>query len=306
MTEPKPPSYEQSQEGYGPTYPSAPYPPAGYSDPAYPPNAAYPPTAYSDTPYTPQGYGATKAPPPTHIHPIPVSSSDAETGGFTSRNFDNKAVRRLFIRKVYITLSIQLLVTFGITALVYFTAGVKNWVQNDGIWMYYVSYVVFLSTYIALVCCSSVRRKSPHNIIALSIFTLALSYMVAMITTFYDISSVLIAFGITCGITVGVTIFSMQTKFDFTLCGGFLFMFSLSLFIFGFIAIFTYSEILYTVYAWLGAVLFSLFLAYDTQLIMGGKRHELDPEEHIYGALTLYIDIVYIFLFILAIFGGKN
>ena len=39
---------------------------------------------------------------------------------------------------------------------------------------------------------------------------------------------------------------------------------------------------------------------------MGGKRYELDPEEYIYGALNLYIDVIYIFLFLLQIIGGSS
>ena len=48
------------------------------------------------------------------------------------------------------------------------------------------------------------------------------------------------------------------------------------------------------------------FLAYDTQMLVGGRKHELSPEEHIFGALQLYLDIVYIFIIILSFFGGKN
>ena len=55
--------------------------------------------------------------------------------------------------------------------------------------------------------------------------------------------SVLVALGITAGVTIGVTIFSIQTRFDFTGCGGFLFVASWGLFLFGFIAIFTYSQV---------------------------------------------------------------
>lgn len=47
------------------------------------------------------------------------------------------------------------------------------------------------------------------------------------------------------------------------------------------------------------------FLAYDTQLLMGGRKHELSPEEHIFAALQLYMDIVQIFLFILRILGRR-
>ena len=39
---------------------------------------------------------------------------------------------------------------------------------------------------------------------------------------------------------------------------------------------------------------------------MGGRKYELNPEEYVYGALILYIDIIYIFLFLLSIFGGSS
>ena len=55
-------------------------------------------------------------------------------------------------------------------------------------------------------------------------------------------------------------------------------------------------------YACLGAVLFGLYLVFDTQMMLGGKhKYSLSPEEYIYAALNLYIDIINIFLFILSI-----
>jgi protein lifeguard len=39
-------------------------------------------------------------------------------------------------------------------------------------------------------------------------------------------------------------------------------------------------------------------------MIMGGRKHDLNPEEYIVAALQLYLDVVMIFLFILSIFGG--
>lgn len=47
------------------------------------------------------------------------------------------------------------------------------------------------------------------------------------------------------------------------------------------------------------------FLIFDTQQVMGGRKYELSPEEYIYGALQLYIDVVYIFLIILGFMGKK-
>ena len=47
------------------------------------------------------------------------------------------------------------------------------------------------------------------------------------------------------------------------------------------------------------ALLFSMFLIYDTQQILGGKKYQISPEEHVYASIQLYIDVVYIFLSIL-------
>jgi FtsH-binding integral membrane protein len=38
----------------------------------------------------------------------------------------------------------------------------------------------------------------------------------------FDAEAILIAVGITCGVTFGLTIFAFQTKYDFTTCGGML------------------------------------------------------------------------------------
>jgi hypothetical protein len=65
----------------------------------------------------------------------------------------------------------------------------------------------------------------------------------AMISAYYTIESVLIAVGITCFVCLGVTLFSFQTKFDFTSCFGVLFAISLALLGFGLVCIFTYSNV---------------------------------------------------------------
>lgn len=202
---------------------------------------------------------------------------------------------------------IQLLMTFGLIALFHFTPSIRTYVRSrEGQWLYWTSYVVFLVTYIALSCCKSVARRFPANMILLGVLTLSMGYMAGMISAFYQIDSVLIAVGITAFVCLGVTLFSFQTKYDFTSCFGVLFVISLALMGFGIVCAFTYSRVLYTVYAGLGAVAFSIFLAVDTQLIMGGKRHEISAEDHVFASLMLYIDIVYIFLYILTLLGNRE
>lgn len=48
------------------------------------------------------------------------------------------------------------------------------------------------------------------------------------------------------------------------------------------------------------------FLAYDTQLVLGNRKHTISPEDYITGALQIYTDIVYIFTFVLQLLGSRN
>lgn len=59
------------------------------------------------------------------------------------------------------------------------------------------------------------------------------------------------------------------------------------------------------IYGGIGAVVFMVFLAFDTQLIMGGKRYEISSEDYVFAAIQLYVDIVEIFLFLLQLTGSR-
>ncbi|CAF4613213.1 unnamed protein product, partial [Rotaria sp. Silwood1] len=284
-------------------------------NPSHEDSQSYPtqePAGYIPNPFQPgSSNGKNEMPvqtPPVLSHP--KLSKDDEQGGGQWGNFtglESKEIRRVFIRKVYLILSIQLLITFGLIAVFHFTPLIREYVRSpDGQWLYFASYFVFLVTYCILVCSKSAGRKFPVNLILLGIVTLSMSYMMGMISAYYEIESVLIAVGITTIVCFGITLFSFQTKYDFTSCFGILLIMSLALIAFGFICIFTYSRIMYTIYAGLGAVAFSIFLAVDTQLIMGGKRHEISAEDHISASLMLYIDVIYIFVYILSLFGIRN
>ena len=61
------------------------------------------------------------------------------------------------------------------------------------------------------------------------------------------------------------------------------------------------------VYGSIGALIFSLYIVYDTQLMMGGKhKYALDPEEYIFASLNLYLDIINLFMYILMIVGASS
>ncbi|TKS67441.1 Protein lifeguard 3 [Collichthys lucidus] len=99
-------------------------------------------------------------------------------------------------------------------------------------------------------------------------------------------------------------------KVDFTSCGGFLCIASVLLTIIGIVTAvvlsFQYVPWLHMLYAGIGAIIYTLFLVYNTQLLIGNRELAISPEEYIYGALSLYIDIVHIFLFILQVSGAAT
>ena len=48
------------------------------------------------------------------------------------------------------------------------------------------------------------------------------------------------------------------------------------------------------------------FLAYDTQLVLGNRKHTISPEDYITGAQQIYTDIIYIFTFVLQLVGSRD
>ncbi|NXK62181.1 LFG3 protein, partial [Sylvietta virens] len=312
------PSAPPGGDDKNPLYPP---PPGGYPQPGgdaggYPQPGGYPAGAgYAQ----PGGYPA----PGGYPHPgmamggVPmrfgVSTATGDNGlgdgsPFQSADWDDRKVRHAFIRKVYAIISLQLLVTVGIISVFTFVHPVRSFVQRN-VAIYYASYAVFLVTYLVLACCQGPRRRFPWNIILLSIFVSGLGLARGpgdFLCSMYETKAVLIAMIITAIVAIIVTIFCFQTKARRGMHPGG-----------GGAGEGSWSHPsspcscslpaqvpwLHMLYAAIGAIAFTLFLAYDTQLVLGNRKNTLSPEEYIYGALTIYTDIIYIFTFILQIVG---
>merc|ERR1719282_1234942 len=226
-----------------------------------------------------------------------------ELGG----GFGEKAIRRAFIRKVYGILCVQLLVTMAIITPFMFHEPLKNYVRRSNT-IYWISMVITLVCIIAMACCEGVRRKFPTNIIFLGVFTAAEGFMLGSLAARFNADAVLIAVGITAGVTLGLTLFAFQTKIDFTACGGFFLALLVILMVGGIVMIFIPAS-KYTMIGFgaAGALVFSLYIIYDTQLMLGGKhKYSLSPEEYIFAALNLYLDVTQLFMYILMVVGGAR
>ncbi|XP_063725010.1 protein lifeguard 1-like [Symsagittifera roscoffensis] len=221
-------------------------------------------------------------------------------------SFDEISIRHGFIRKVYAILSVQLLVTLGFIALFVFVDDIRLYVEDQP-WMLIVAMILTFVLLIALVCFESLRRQTPTNFILLGLFTLCESFLLGVISSQYDTKIVLVAITVTAIVAVSLTIFAFQTKIDFTIYSGLMFVVLICLIVFGIIAIIFPNDILTAVYGSLGALVFSAYLVIDTQMMIGGKhRYSLSPEEYIFAAINLYLDIINIFLYILTILSALD
>ncbi len=60
------------------------------------------------------------------------------------------------------------------------------------------------------------------------------------------------------------------------------------------------------IYACLGALLFSIYLIYDTQLILGKGQYSYSLDDAYLAAIQLYLDVINLFLNILRIVGAAS
>lgn len=227
-------------------------------------------------------------------------------GGTPPASFEDKAVRLGFLKKVYAILSAQLAVTLAIIG-VFMIPSVQKF-SADNSWLYILAMVVSFVVVFTLICpcCpDDMRRKAPGNFILLGVFTLAEGFMMGTLASHFNISELMIAVGVTSAVALALTIFAFQTKIDFTVIGGILFAVLTVFLLCGLIALlFSATRTIRLVYCAIGAIIFSVHIVYDTQLMIGGEhKYALSPEEYIFASLKLYLDILLLFMYILQIIG---
>ena len=207
--------------------------------------------------------------------------------------------RMAFIRKVYTILTCQLALTAALSTVSFFSDSYKSWIQSNT-WLMWVS----LFGAIGFMFLTFWKRKSwPMNILFLSGFTSLEAYSISVITSFYESRIVLQALIITLGIFIALTLFACQTKYDFTSWAPYLFGALWVLIIFGFMAMFfPGGKTIELVYGVVAALIFSGYILVDTQMVM---RHYA-VEEEIAASISLYLDVLNLFLAILRILNSQQ
>ncbi|KAG6071781.1 hypothetical protein E4U16_005879 [Claviceps sp. LM84 group G4] len=208
-------------------------------------------------------------------------------------------IRNQFVRKVYTILTLQLLATAAVSSLTFFSDSYRNWIQARPllVWVSLIGAMIFMGlTYWK-------RKSYPTNLLFLSLFTFAEAYSISVIVSFYKTSIVLNAVVLTAGIFIFLTLFACQTKYDFTSWMPYLFGALWALVLFGFMAMFfPYNSTAELIYGGVTALIFSAYILVDTQLVM--RHHHV--EEEIAAAISLYLDIINLFLAILRILNSQS
>jgi len=230
-------------------------------------------------------------------------------------------VRAAFIRKVYAILSTQLLVTVAtVVGLIYgaFVQGDPMYMSSWGHWIVgpgrYMSIIFLLLALVSLCVLMSFKNSHPSNLIGLGTFTLLESLAIGVLCiSYYERGygdKILLAWIITTATFLGLTLFTIFSRIDFSflgplLCAGvFIFLIwglimSLAFTIGGF------SAGWHLVFVILGVILFTGFIIYDTYMIV--TRVGLD--DYVIAAIELYLDIINLFLLVLALLtcsGGRD
>ena len=230
-----------------------------------------------------------------------VSSNETYASGF--------AVSAI-LKNVYLWMTLALAIS-GLTAMV--VAGNADLVQTI-----YAGrgtlFVLFLVQF-GLIWLISARIGT------MSFVTATLLYIAYSVVTGFTLSSIFLLFTtgsiasvffITAGTFAALSIYGFVTKKDLSTWRSYLIMGLIGLIIASIVNWFLASEMMYWIISYVGVAIFIGLTAYDTQKIkqLAHACHMEDEETRnkvaLMGAITLYLDFINLFLYILRIFGKRK
>jgi len=127
----------------------------------------------------------------------------------------------------------------------------------------------------------------------------------------YSLGSVAQVFFITAAAFGGLSLFGYVTKRDLTGMGSFLIMGMFGIMIASVVNLFMHSGMISFIVSILGVLIFAGLTAYDTQRLkltyyhLGGDQAAMGVATS-YGALSLYLDFINLFQFLMSILGGNR
>lgn len=177
------------------------------------------------------------------------------------------------------------------------------------------SYVPIFLEIILVVLFASISKNAGSGILkfVFILYSASAGFTFTVAGLQYAPESILTAFGIAISVFIAMAIFGLTTKKDLTKLGSILGTTLLLIVIVSIINIFLKSNSLYMTLSLIGTIVFTLFIGYDLnrikkEIISAIKQgdNKMADKIAIFGALTLYLDFVNLFLDLLGITGKKK
>ncbi|MCF8713824.1 Bax inhibitor-1/YccA family protein [Joostella atrarenae] len=220
-----------------------------------------------------------------------------------------KAEQARFMTKVYGWMSGALIITGLIAAWVANTEEIVNVIFSNKLYFYGLLIAEFAAVaYLS----AAINRISASTAIAVFIgYAILNGLTFSVIFLAFTSESIATTFYITAGTFGAMSVYGYYTKTDLTSVGNIAFMGLIGIIIASIVNFFFQNEMLYWIVTYAGVLIFVALTAYDTQKIkrmniIGNEGTEEDTKEAVMGALTLYLDFINLFLFLLRIFGRRK
>ncbi len=204
--------------------------------------------------------------------------------------------RKAFLKKVYGLLSLSVLMaTIGAWATLSNEALLTTVINNI-----FIFFILEIGT---MIWCMFARQKETQGLIALFSFTTLTGIVAAPVVMMYTQASVVNALLLTALVFGGLTLYVANSKRDFSFLGGMLTVGLIVLIVGTLLNAFFFKSPANTMFMNIGgAFLFSGFIVYDTFMIM----RKYPTNEYILATISLYIDVLNLFLILLQLFGGRR
>jgi uncharacterized protein len=219
------------------------------------------------------------------------------------------AEQQRFMVKVYGWMCLALIITGFVAMYTASSPALLNFIFASK-WMFFG---LIILEFVAVGVLVSLINKMTANMgtlifIAYSILN---GLTLSLIFVTYTEESIATTFFVTAGTFAVMSIYGYTTKSDLTKWGNLLFMGLIGLIIASLVNFLLKSTMLYWITTFIGVLIFVGLTAYDTQKIknlniIGNEGTDDDKKEAIMGALTLYLDFINLFLYLLRIFGRRK
>ena len=220
-----------------------------------------------------------------------------------------KSYQALYMTKVYNWMALALFVTGIVAYITATTPQMINYIIGSKLLFYglilgELGLVIYLT--------AAIRKMSMTTAIAAFLIYSALNGLtMSVIFLVYTTSSISTTFFVTAGTFAAMSFYGYTTKKDLTSIGNMAFMALIGIIIASIVNFFLKSEMMYWIITYLGVAIFVGLTAYDTQKLKEiGSRGFSDQENmekmSVLGALTLYLDFINLFLFLLRILGDRK